>query len=235
MILDDTFLPVGPAAQPIGRNDVLRLGAFQERSVVAGPGVRSVLWVAGCHRRCPGCMKPELFPFDSGWEISIDEVYAKLMTIAGADGVTFSGGEPFEQPSSLGLLASRLREAGRNVTVYTGYRLERLREHTSTRYTDLLDNIDILIDGEYREDETAAGRWRGSANQRLIPMTPTGRLLLDAASGSDNPMREVQIVVDEEGLRLTGCPTPGLLEQITPHLAARGITLRPIIGGRSME
>jgi anaerobic ribonucleoside-triphosphate reductase activating protein len=235
MILDDSFLPVGSAVPPIGRSDVLRLGAFQERSVVAGPGVRSVLWVAGCHRRCPGCIKPELFSFDSGWDIGVDELYAKLMAVSGVDGVTFSGGEPFEQPSTLGLLASRLRKAGRNVTVYTGYRLEWLREHTSARYTELLDNIDILIDGEYRENETAAGRWRGSANQRLIPMTLIGRLLLDAASGAEDRMREVQIVVDEEGLRLTGCPAPGLLEQITPHLAARGVTLRPIIGGRSME
>ena len=228
MIFDNTFLPVGVSPLQPTRKNVLRLGDFQERSFVAGPGVRSVMWVAGCHRRCPGCMKPELFPFDAGRDIGIDEAFAMLMAVPGVDGVTFSGGEPFEQAAPLGLLAARLRLSGRDVTVYTGYRFEFLRDDASGQYAEFLNNVDLLIEGEYRANEADASRWRGSANQRLVPLSPTGGQLLKSTPGLEMPMAEVQIVVDGPKIRLTGCPTPGLLDEIMPHLAARGVTLRPI-------
>ena len=39
-----------------------------------GPGRRVVLWVAGCSRRCPGCISPELLTSDAGQEVAVERV-----------------------------------------------------------------------------------------------------------------------------------------------------------------
>src|SRR5688500_13937382 len=125
MKLDETFLPSGSAA-PLAISHAIRLGAFEPRSVVAGPGQRAVLWVAGCLRRCPGCMKPDLFDFKAGETVSIDTIEEAIFQVPDLDGVTFSGGEPFEQATPLAELARRLRGRGMTVLVYSGYRLDAL-------------------------------------------------------------------------------------------------------------
>ena len=112
MSMDETFLLQG-LDPPAFDAEVLQVGAFQERSFVAGPGERAVVWVAGCLRRCPGCMKPDLFAFDVGRSIPVQELAAKILSIPGLTGVTFSGGEPFEQAAALGRLAKTVRAGGR--------------------------------------------------------------------------------------------------------------------------
>src|SRR4051812_13864478 len=107
---DETYLPFGAVAPP-ACSDQVRVGSFQERSLVAGPGDRAVLWVAGCLRRCPRCIKPELFDFAAGRFIEIDRLVDRILGVHALkrlDGVTFSGGEPFEQAEPLGRLARLL-------------------------------------------------------------------------------------------------------------------------------
>src|SRR5688572_7949583 len=129
MKLDDTFHLVG-ASTPEQRLDVIRLGAFQPRSFVAGPGERAVVWVAGCNRRCPHCMKPELFSFDAGKLVGVEDLAARVLAVPGLTGVSFSGGEPFEQSAALGNLSRRLKAQGLTILVYSGYRLEALQSDT---------------------------------------------------------------------------------------------------------
>jgi anaerobic ribonucleoside-triphosphate reductase activating protein len=61
---------------------------------------------------------------------------------------------------------------------YTGYRLEELREAGQLA---LLERVDLLIDGPYLAAEHADLLWRGSANQRLIALTPRYRSCLPEA------------------------------------------------------
>ena len=37
---------------------MLYLNHEEEKTKVLGPGVRYVVWVQGCKRRCPGCINP---------------------------------------------------------------------------------------------------------------------------------------------------------------------------------
>jgi anaerobic ribonucleoside-triphosphate reductase activating protein len=231
MRLDETFLPIGfvPAPQP--NADTVRIGGLQPRSMVAGPGVRSVVWVAGCHRRCPGCIKPEWFDFAAGRSIATETLGAVLLGVAGSDGVTFSGGEPFEQAAALAVLARRLREAGRTILVYTGYRHEVLCDGGVPAHLALLAATDILIDGEYRADVGGAGAWRGSANQRVLPLSPEGRRALEADMATGVPRGDVQVEVKDGGVRVTGCPDPGFMRRFERELAARGVIMSTGDGG----
>lgn len=226
MRLDATFLPIGHVPGCFPAADSVRVADFQQWSRVAGPGVRSVLWVAGCHRRCPGCIKPEWFDFDAGKSVLVSDAHDMLTGVSGTDGVSFSGGEPFEQAPALASLAGMVRASGRNVLVYTGYRYEFLVASDVAAFRDLLAVTDILVEGEYRAEVGGAGRWRGSSNQRVMPLTVEGRRALAEESAAGATPGDVQIVFEHDALRITGCPDVDFMKRISKELAVRGIELR---------
>jgi len=80
------------------------------------------------------------------------------------------GGEPFEQAEALGLIAEKVKEKGLSVLCFTGGKYEELKEYPVNK--KLLDNTDLLIDGEYIAELTDYSRpWCGSSNQRYHFLT----------------------------------------------------------------
>jgi len=219
MKLDETFLPID-ATPPPPRADVIQVGAFEPRSLVAGPGERAVLWVAGCLRRCPSCMKPDLFAFDAGETMSVQAVAQMILRVPKLDGVTFSGGEPFEQVIPLAALAKTLKAQGLSILVYSGYRLDALRREPH-RFGPLLDETDILIDGEYRRELPGPLPWRGSANQIVHHLTVHGA----APESKPQLSRQIQISLSDRGLRLSGFPNDEIETALAQRLRQRGIVL----------
>jgi len=230
--LDETFLPVGLAQSLAqlgshrpetidgganGRADVIRLAGFEPRSFVAGPGMRSMVWVAGCHRRCPGCSQPEFFGFDVGQDVPVETLWQRIAAIPDLDGISFSGGEPFEQARPLAALAKLAHAHGKTVVAYTGYRLEAL-EADRGRFGPLLDEVDLLIDGEFRADQTGHYRWRGSGNQRLLCLTD--RIKLPA----ETDVSEMQITFDVQGSELvfSGILAQDLIRELRAKLSQQG-------------
>lgn len=133
-----------------------------------GPGERIGLWTQGCRRRCEGCMSPELQPFDSAKEIPAGQIARMIAGIArerGADGLTVSGGEPFEQAEDLRDLLAALEEDIADVLVFTGYTLPELRARGDRATQEALGRIDCLIDGPYLPSRNRGARLRGSDNQ----------------------------------------------------------------------
>jgi anaerobic ribonucleoside-triphosphate reductase activating protein len=85
------------------------------------------------------------------------------------DGVTVLGGEPFDQPSPVAELVSRLKRSGLHITVYSGYTLEELIGRRDPNIDFVLTHLDLLIDGPFlRQHGQKAGEYRGSRNQRLF-------------------------------------------------------------------
>ncbi|HEX8069308.1 MAG TPA: 4Fe-4S single cluster domain-containing protein [Pyrinomonadaceae bacterium] len=149
----------------------LRIYRVYHNSVVEGPGRRSVVQLAGCLLRCPGCYVPETHDPHGGVELTVSEVVDLLLDGQGEprDGVTVLGGEPFLQPEGLAALLNALKERGLHVTLYTGYTLEALRARGETAVNEALAHADILIDGPFvAQLSRHAGEWRGSTNQRII-------------------------------------------------------------------
>lgn len=149
----------------------MRVSGFYEASCTNGEGWRSVLFMAGCPHHCPGCHNPETWSFDSGEECPDIEEYIKkiLRNRVLIDGVTLSGGEPFQERniSGLHLLTERLRKEGLNVWCYSGYTWDELRENEA--FFPLLQNLDVLVDGPYLEEFASTElKFRGSSNQRII-------------------------------------------------------------------
>jgi len=157
----------------------IRTAHKADRCATLGPGARAVIWVQGCLRACPGCIAPDLQPPDGGREATIASLAEWLLAIPDIDGLTLSGGEPMEQAAALAELIEQV--AGhRDLTTwcYTGYTLEQLVAEGNEDRLRLLALLDVLVDGPYVEDRHTDLLWRGSDNQRILPLTPRGRTLV---------------------------------------------------------
>lgn len=158
----------------------VRVNGFYHNSLTEGPGRRSSVLFQFCPLKCKGCYVPHLHDAAGGVMISalrladllLDETHER-------DGVTILGGEPFAQPDGLLALINELRSKNcPHIVCYSGYTLEALREKAIRQPSlgDVLDEIDILIDGAYVESLAAgAGLWTGSGNQRVIDSQATKR------------------------------------------------------------
>ena len=130
---------------------------------VLGPGKRVGLWFCGCPRRCKGCSNPELWEFKERYKTTPETVFEMIKNVSEnhkIDGFTITGGDPFYQAEDLQKLLCLLKTISDDIIVYTGYRYNELKP-------DTLENISVLIDGEYIEELNDNSLLRGSSNQKI--------------------------------------------------------------------
>jgi anaerobic ribonucleoside-triphosphate reductase activating protein len=152
-------------------DDVLKINVagIVTDSIVDGPGLRLVVFVQGCDKRCPACHNPDSQPLIGGSPYSPDEIYARIAADPLCSGVTFSGGEPLLQAEALLPLARRIGEAGLPLAIYTGDVLEQIIERGDEAQLALLALSDVLVDGPFLiEQKSLALPFRGSKNQRIL-------------------------------------------------------------------
>lgn len=206
----------------------INLDFIHHRVTNLGPGLRMGMWVRGCSLGCPGCLAPELGPREPATPVGVDMVFQEIM--AGAEdhvGLTISGGEPFEQAAPLkNLLHNLRRSSDLDFMVYTGYTLAEIKAHGGNRAA-LLDEVDILIDGRYREDLTGSALYRGSDNQGLYLLTPRAKARYPNLPGEKYELpRTLQYFQDASGrLRLIGIPDRGFSQKFDELMTARGLEL----------
>lgn len=112
-----------------------------------------------------------MWSFEPRELIGAAELAERILRVEGIEGVTFSGGEPFAQASSLAALGAILRRHGLNVVTFTGYTLERLTASDRRDWRNLLAVIDLLVAGPFVSELRADLPLRGSQNQRLVFLT----------------------------------------------------------------
>jgi len=156
-------------ARNIKNRPLLNVHAILPLSHANGPGARAVVWVQGCRRKCPGCCNPQTHSHGHRHLIDPQNLARAILAIPGIEGLTVSGGEPFEQAEAVGVLCRKVRENGLSVMVFTGRTHERIRASRGQAVQDLLAQIDILVDGPFIQ-ELADNHliWRGSRNQRVL-------------------------------------------------------------------
>ncbi len=149
----------------------LRVFNIIKNTKVEGPGNRYCIWVQGCSRHCKGCQAVHTWSYDKGELYKVENIIEDILKHKdGIEGVTFLGGEPFEQAEALGIIAEEVNKKGLSIVCFTGSKLEELRLDAKNK--KLLDNTDLLIDGEFIEELTDYSRpWCGSSNQRYHFLT----------------------------------------------------------------
>jgi len=170
----------------------MKFGNIKFNAIEDGIGCRTVLFVSGCRHHCKGCFQPETWNFDYGEEFT-DEIQNVIMNSLDKSyirGLTILGGEPFE-PENQEVLLPFIRKVkekypDKDIWMYSGYTFEEMHDNNSiccTEYVnDILDNIDILVDGEFKEElKSLMIPFRGSTNQRVIDVKETlkqGQIIL---------------------------------------------------------
>lgn len=152
-------------------NTSVRISGIIHESLTNGPGMRRVIFAQGCKHNCQGCFNPHTHNFNEGLEMNIYDLAEDMSGNPLLTGVTFSGGDPFEQGEAFGNLAKIVRNKNFSVWCYTGYTFEEIIKGSEENkgWKELINNIDVLVDGKFIEefkDENI--KYRGSTNQRLI-------------------------------------------------------------------
>lgn len=147
---------------------MLNLSGIVSDSIVDGPGIRCTVFCQGCPHHCEGCHNPETWEFGCGTPMAVERIFEIIRSNPLCRGVTFSGGEPFAQAEGYAKLGRLLKQAGYEVASYSGYTFEQLLNGTPAQ-KELLETIDILIDGPYLQAERSLElSFRGSKNQRIL-------------------------------------------------------------------
>ncbi len=147
---------------------MLNLAGIVNDSIVDGPGIRTTIFCQGCPHHCQGCHNPETWGFGTGTDTDVETVLEMVKSNPLCRGVTFSGGEPFAQADAFSKLARLLKKDGYEVAAYSGFTFEDLLTGTKEQ-RELLENIDILIDGPFiLEERSLELNFRGSKNQRIL-------------------------------------------------------------------
>ena len=152
-------------------SDKIRLAGIAQNSLVNGIGLRKVFFSQGCTHKCKGCFSPFTWDFESGKLIDIDELVKQVKDEYYLDGVTFSGGDPFQQADKFAILSKELKKNNINIWCYTGYTWEELLglSKTDNGIKDLMHNCDVIVDGPYIQEKHDPNlKFKGSSNQRII-------------------------------------------------------------------
>lgn len=189
---------------------MLRYYMRVSQTALLGFGSRCALWVYGCSKKpsCPGCIashkNTNLIKTESETEIA-----RWICENTAADGITVSGGEPFDQAGSLAKILREVklkRGNGFSIIVYTGHLYEELLARKDQETRDLLALSDILIDGPYIAALNDNIPYRGSSNQRILILNPAFQTAA-AAYYTDTPGRIIDMIATAETTMLIGVPS----------------------------
>ena len=154
----------------------MKYAGIIKNDVAAGKGVCVTFFVQGCDAHCPGCHNPETWDFDGGYEFTQDTINS-IINALNANGVQrnlcIMGGEPLHERNQflVQLLIQEVKKVYPDIKIYlwTGYLYEDLIEKHEKILQNILQEIDVLIDGPFiKEQRDITLAMRGSRNQRII-------------------------------------------------------------------
>lgn len=191
---------------------------------VLGPGRRLGVWFQGCSIRCPHCISADTWGKGRG-ATTVQAVLAAVEPwLFEAEGVTVSGGEPFDQPEALRALLDGVRaRSAVDILVYSGHPIERLTSHLG----EMSGLIDALVTDPYDVAAPQTKALRGSDNQRLHRLTPLGEARFATFERAAFPKDwALDVMVDGDGtVWMTGIPRRDDLRRLQATLAAAGHTV----------
>lgn len=145
-----------------------------------GEGVRTSLFVSGCHRHCQGCFNTDAQSFDYGepYTKNVEQRILDQLALPYIAGLSILGGEPLDQTPEdkhdLLYLIAKAKDMGKTTWLWTGYTWEDIAKNGSAMSRGLIGWVDVVVDGPYiKELRDISLPFRGSSNQRIIDVKRT--------------------------------------------------------------
>ena len=101
--------------------DFINIAEILETSKIYGPGDRFVIWVQGCAIRCKGCWNQKMHSFEQKNLWHYNDLFERILSVSGIEGITFLGGEPLHQSKPLLKLVRKIKKHGLTIMLYTGF------------------------------------------------------------------------------------------------------------------
>lgn len=130
------------------------------RSLVDGPGVRTVIFFQGCDIHCKGCQNPSAWDMSKGTPCETDDLVNLLREKVANKKITLSGGEPLMQKDAVLDIIKKLHDF--DIALYTGHELNEVP-------AKLLQNVKYVKAGPFVEElKSSVTPFVGSTNQTFI-------------------------------------------------------------------
>ena len=141
---------------------------------VDGPGVRFVIFVAGCPMRCQFCHNPDTWNMQVGEQKSADELLAQALRYRSywkdGGGITVSGGEPLLQMDFMIELFQKAKEKGINTTIDTSGAPFTREEPFFGKFNELMKYTDLLLVDIKHIDDEQHKLLTGHTNKNILDM-----------------------------------------------------------------
>lgn len=169
-------------------------------TTVNGPGNRYMIHLQGCTLGCTGCFNPESWSRKINENISVYELAYKIKS-HNPDGLTISGGEPFQQIESLYYFLEYLHKDysfPKGILIYSGYYEEELTK--MKRYEDILNYVDVIVSGRFDQTKRIHNSLLSSSNQKFI-WGARGQSLINENELNN---QDFEVIIEKNALKLTG-------------------------------
>ena len=191
---------------------MLNVHSFLASTEALGPNKRFALWTQGCVFDCPGCMSKKTHDINCGKKFKIKELVQIILASKDIEGLTISGGEPFLQAKKLLELVTQVkRDRDLGIIIYSGYTFKEL-QYINSVSRELLQNIDILIDGRYEAEWNDNVSLRGSSNQKVYLLSNRYKDVYEKYY--ESYQRKIEIYMQEDGVEIVGVPKKSTLSKI---------------------
>lgn len=141
---------------------------------VDGPGVRFVIFTAGCPMRCQFCHNPDTWNMKTGTLTSTDDLIKKALRYRSywgdEGGITVSGGEPLLQIDFLTELFKKAKENGIHTTLDTSGNPFTREEPFFSKFNELMQYTDLILLDIKHIDKKEHIRLTGHTNKNILDL-----------------------------------------------------------------
>lgn len=141
----------------------VNIGGVTYPSFNCSNGVGMEIYLSGCNRqpKCDGCHNPELWSFNAGVCVTIEEIVEIINDKEYLDAVAIMGGEPLDNHNIFDILQAVV-ETGKEIWLYTSYELEEVPE-------EIRQLCNFIKTGRYEHKlKSPADAWLASTNQHVF-------------------------------------------------------------------
>lgn len=194
----------------MGDKVLLNVAATMSRSLANGPGIRAVIWVQGCTIGCAGCYNAFTHPHQQQTLVEPETIADWVASLGDIEGVSFSGGEPFEQSQAVYDAIIAIKEINPKLTFfcYSGYDFTELKSSNEPSVSNLLSELDMLSAGPYIHAQRSQDLlWRGSKNQKLHYLSRAYSKKQEKEWKESSPTEE--FILNNDDIHFSGFEGPG--------------------------
>ncbi len=135
-----------------------------------GPFNRFVIYLQGCDKNCVNCISPDWKDVNVINNYNLENLIEFVLSNKNfIEGITISGGEPFLQIEGLFYFTKIIKKLSNlGIIIFTGYTYDELLNKKNEYIPEIFNYIDLLIDGQYKDELNDNKGFRGSTNQNFI-------------------------------------------------------------------